>query len=395
MQQVEVHELNGVQKRCSELKVSFKLKTAADFTQKPYRRQFFKMTKTAANNFPIDARPALYIDEQNRILLSNSPFLTVNNRWTTHKPHFFWPTGMLANYGDAESFNTDSTMRVEADTLYEISIEWQVNVNGSPATRDQIIFTVNDSVTRMDFTFGDYFCHNYMDMLISFGETAQNHVTAGFENVQGVISDVKVDGLCPIPVPEPTIANELCCNADFCNDQNCTSEFKPCDNFDEYECSSACDISQTVEPVTLAGAQTFTTFPLAGVQKRCSELKISFELRTAASFTQKSYLRQFFKLTKTAANSFPIDARPSLYIDSQNRILLANSPFLTVNNRWTTKNYFFWPTGMQAGKGDAEMFNTDSTMRVVADTLYRVFFPKMSHLGVKHGHLGPFLSQKT
>ena len=122
---------------------------------------------------------------------------------------FYWPVGMQAGYGDAEMFNTDTGMRIEADTIYAISIEWQVNVDGSTATIDQIILTINDSVTRMDFSFGDYFCHKYMDMLLVFGETVENHSVAGFKNVEGVVSDVVVGGLCP--VPEAPIGQQMCC----------------------------------------------------------------------------------------------------------------------------------------------------------------------------------------
>ena len=271
----------------------------------------------------------------------------------------------------------DADLVVEPNQHYQFMLRWQAG---------EVFLNIYDNQARSDFSFGDYLCEDYMDMLAVFGQDG--------ENAEVTVSDFAVDGLCP--VPEKPVEDKFCCEADFCAAEVCGAVFDPCENFDEYECSEGCDVSLTVQdPITLTGMQQVEVHELNGVQKRCSELKVSFKLRTAASFTQKPYLRQFFKLTKTAANNFPVDSRPSLYIDSQNRILLANSPFLTVNNRWTTKNYFFWPTGMQAGKGDAEMFNTDSTMRVVADTLYRVFFPKMSHLGVKHGHLGPFLSQKT
>jgi len=116
---------------------------------------------------------------------------------------------MQAGKGDAEMFNTDSTMRIQADTLYKISIEWQVNRDGTHAARDQIIFTVNDSVTRMDFSFGDYFCQNYMDMLISFGENVAGNAVAGFNNIEAEVSDVVVRGLCPNP-DEPK-EKRMCC----------------------------------------------------------------------------------------------------------------------------------------------------------------------------------------
>ena len=219
MQLPEVSEIHGIQKRCNNMngvgnmKISFKFKTAPEFTTKPYFRQFFKMAQTSSQSFPADARPALSVDAENRILLGNNPFLTVNNRWTTSAPHFYWPVGMMTGYGEAQSTNTDTGMRVEADKLYDISIEWQVvdmmNVDGSWTSKDEIIFTINDSVTVMDFSFGDYFCHQYMDMLLVFGETVENHSVAGFKNVEGVVSDVKVAGLCP--VPEAPIGQQMCC----------------------------------------------------------------------------------------------------------------------------------------------------------------------------------------
>ena len=123
-------------------------------------------------------------------------------------------------------------------------------------------------VTIMDFNIGDYVCHNYMDMLISFGQTVENNkaeslkagetysafknfcttasirpflrflewtnveqnfghenftkklkndpieaigpkfLNALYENVEGEIYDVAVNGLCPIPVEQ---GRDVCC----------------------------------------------------------------------------------------------------------------------------------------------------------------------------------------
>ena len=228
MQHVEAFALNGVPnfERChgGNLKVSLKLKTSADFTTRTYQRQFFRMAQTASNDVPNgggkDTRPSLSIDSSNRIILSDSPFLTQFNDWTPLK-YFYWPTGVHVTgdgtgQGVHEMFNTDTTVRVEPDTLYEISIEWNVNIDGSAATKDQIILTINDSVTRMDLSTGDYFCHNHMDMIISFGETVENSVASGlrdltFENIEGEVFDVFVTGLCPFP-EEPE--RDMCCDDD-------------------------------------------------------------------------------------------------------------------------------------------------------------------------------------
>ena len=180
------------------------------------------MAKTASNDVANglvgwDSRPSLSIDTDNRIMVSNSPFL---NRIDNFAPqnYFIWPSGFhvaLDGNDDFEMFDTDTTMRVEPDTLYEISIEWQVNVDGSAATKDQIILTINDSVTRMDFSIGDYSCHNYMDMLISIGQTVENnkaeHLKAGetYENVEGEVFDVYVTGLCPFPEEQ---GRDMCCH---------------------------------------------------------------------------------------------------------------------------------------------------------------------------------------
>ena len=60
---------------------------------------------------------------------------------------------------------------------------------------------IYENEARIDFSYGDYVCEHYMDMLAVFGKNGVN--------AEATVSDFAVDGLCP--VPEEPLDQQTCC----------------------------------------------------------------------------------------------------------------------------------------------------------------------------------------
>ena len=67
---------------------------------------------------------------------------------------------------DVESDVDD--LNFEPDKLYEFELEWKPELWG-----DELYMQVNDHHARMEYSFGDYKCENYMNMFVGLGRTVE------------------------------------------------------------------------------------------------------------------------------------------------------------------------------------------------------------------------------
>ena len=225
------YPLDGVHKPCNDLTISFTLTTDADFSASTLYRTIFRFSKTTTSTFPADARPSIAIvPDTNRILFSNNPYSQSLNRWAT-VDWYIWGIGNPINPSSTstgEIISGDMDLVIEPNQVYEFILRIS---NNEVILNIYLPGTSSESEARIDFSYGDYLCENYMDVLAVFGQDG--------ENVAATVSDFAAYGLCP--VPEPSVEEQFCCKADFCDAEDCDSVFDPCDNFDEYECSEGCD----------------------------------------------------------------------------------------------------------------------------------------------------------
>jgi len=187
--------LDGVHKPCNELTISFTLTVDGDFSTSDNYRDIIRLSKTTTSTFPIDARPAISIHPgTNRILFSNSPYMQSVNRHATAD----WYLWGLGNPLNPNSLSTGEITHGDADLVIEPNSVYQFVLRIS---NGEAILNIYENEARSDFSFGDYLCENYMDMLAVFGQNG--------ENAEVTVSDFAVDGLCP--VPEPTAEEISCC----------------------------------------------------------------------------------------------------------------------------------------------------------------------------------------
>ena len=98
---------------------------------------------------------------------------TFNLQW---QPHNYWPS------------KTEVVLTIE---------EWDI-----PDVIPPNVIPPTTYTARIDFSYGDYFCENYMDMLAVFGEYGENSALN--------VSDFQVNGLCPF-LEEPE-ERKMCCH---------------------------------------------------------------------------------------------------------------------------------------------------------------------------------------
>ena len=199
------YPLNGVHKPCNDITISFTLTTHADFSTGSDYRTIFKLSKTTTwlRAFSDDARPLITIvPNTNKILFANSPYLIENTLGESINRH------TLVNYYNwgipiaGEVINGDTDFFIEPNRVYQFMLRWEAG---------QVILFIDDSgftnEARIDFSYGDYLCENYMDMLAVFGQDSQ--FSDGGENAEVTVSGFAVDGLCPV---QSTETEQFCCN---------------------------------------------------------------------------------------------------------------------------------------------------------------------------------------
>ena len=220
--------LDSVHKRCNNLRINFLLTTDAEFSTSTEYRTIFKLSKTTSSSVPDDARPAISISpDTNRILFSNSPFMQSQNRFAI-ADWWLWGIGNPQGFGVESSTSTgeiilgDEDFVIESNKMYVFSIGWQQH-RLLPQETEVILsifeqfeqYDVYDSNSpteapttvpyyqaRIDFSYGDYLCEHYTDMLAVFGQHGENSAVT--------FSEFEVYGLCSIP--EEPQERKLCCN---------------------------------------------------------------------------------------------------------------------------------------------------------------------------------------
>ena len=121
-----------------------------------------------------------------------------------------------------EIIKGDTDLVIEPNQVYQFMLRWEAG---------QVILNIDENQARIDFSFGDYLCQNYIDtigmmiipmidMLAVFGQNKEEG-----ENAEVTVSGFSVNGLCP--VPEPTVTEQFCCKLDFCDAEVCDSPVAP------------------------------------------------------------------------------------------------------------------------------------------------------------------------
>ena len=91
----------------------------------------------------------------------------------------------------------------EKDHTYDFEIKFERECE---LCKNEVIIMINDGningVARFDMGFGDYFCENYQDMLVTLGNDVDMHssdtLNRHFINLEATVYDLRVEGLCPV-----------------------------------------------------------------------------------------------------------------------------------------------------------------------------------------------------
>ena len=172
-----------------------------------------------------DARPAISIDPNtNKILYSNNAYKQTKNRFQI-SDWWLWGVGNPEGVGEDSAYSSgevtlgDDDFVIESNKIYTFNLQWQPHYYWPSKT--EVVLSIEewgvydsdspterpttepfDYTARIDFSYGDYFCENYMDMLAVFGEYGENSALN--------VSDFQVNGLCPF-LEEPE-ERKMCCH---------------------------------------------------------------------------------------------------------------------------------------------------------------------------------------
>ena len=111
-------------------------------------------------------------------------------------------------------------------------------------------------------------------------------------------------------------------------DLNKCNDYEPCNaNFMKNDCSQ-CQILKTYSDHALTGQTQAEAIDLEGVIKPCSENIMRFTFTADLNYdTTKTYNRRLIQIGQNSSSRHPIDARPSIWITSDNR-------FMFLHNQW-------------------------------------------------------------
>ena len=228
--------LDGIIKKCNNLKLRFKLYIRPDLSDTTengqsngYSRHFLKFSQNPDIGSPDDSRVGFALDAHNRLNFWYNSYDSKNNQGTMFKQQqvIYW--GQIKNDGLIDYLQhptvcdpNDSSCKQHAitfkkDKTYHFELEWKKRCK---SCNYELVLMIQGQGENMgvakitDYKFGEYFCENYQDLLVTFGADTEMRSAPQafggriFKNLEAEIYDVIVDGLCPV---QKHPKEEKCC----------------------------------------------------------------------------------------------------------------------------------------------------------------------------------------